>query len=309
MKHLFLFLGTILLLSCHDGIDLSHAGQESRLVVYAFPTSGDTIRITISASQPVGGPVSTLHVEEVRCTTNGRDDRMVHAKDTVEGRFPVSTWYAIGTHRCGDEIRIAVRADGLPEATGTTRIPRPTAIGQATVDTVFYKGNVYTQIRLAFQSAPHTERYAVRVVGLYAPEDADTPPRPEFMEVETTAEPLLNHGSNVELGFGSADDFYHRMYIFDNSTFLHAGTVLHLNVWQQSGIKAHRTQLFTLSEEYFSLLQSLNNTGNNVMASHGMAFAFSSYTNIRGGYGCVGGYSLAETSWMKNGNEKSREGE
>lgn len=309
MKHLFLFLGAILLLSCHDSINIQGFGKESRLVVYAFPTDTDSIRITISASQPTGGSIPALHVTEVCCTTNGHNDRTVHETDTVEGCFPISTWYAISRHRCGDEIHITVRADGLPEAKGTTRIPQPTAIGQATMDTVFYKGNLYTQIRLNLPSARHQSRHAVRVVGWYAPEDADIPPRPEFMEVETTAEPLLNHGSNVELGFSSADDFYHRMYIFDNSTFLFSGAVLHLNVWQQSGIKACRAQLFTLSEEYFSLLQSLNNTGNNVMASHGLAFTFSTYTNIRGGYGCVGGYSLAETPWMGGESEKSWEGE
>ena len=210
MKHLFLFLGTILFLSCHDNIDLQRFGKESRLVVYAFPTDTDSIRITISASQPLGGSIPALHVTEVRCTTNGHNDRMVHAKDTVEGRFPVSTWYAIGKHRCGDEIRIAVRAEGLPEATGSTRSPSPTVPEEAALDTVYYKGNLYTQIRLNLPSARHQSRHAVRVVGWYAPEDADVPPRPEFMEVETTAEPLLNHHSNVELGFGSADDFYHR---------------------------------------------------------------------------------------------------
>ena len=61
-----------------------------------------------------------------------------------------------------------------------------------------------------------------------------------------------------------------------------------------------------MSEEYYSLLQSLNNTDNNVMASHGLAFAFSSYTNIRGGYGCIGGYSLAEMPWMGGEGEKSQ---
>ena len=306
MKHLFLFLGTILFLSCHDNIDLQRFGKESRLVVYAFPTDSDSIRITISASQPLGGSIPALHVTEVRCTTNGHNGRIVHAKDTFEGRFPVSTWYAIGKHRCGDEIRIAVRAEGLPEATGSTRIPSPTVPEEAALDTVYYKGNLYTQIRLNLPSARHQSRHAVRVVGWYAPEDADVPPRPESMEVETTAEPLLNHHSNVELGFGSADDFYHRMYTFDNSTFLSSGAVLHLNVWQQPGIKACHAQLFTLSEEYYSLLQSLNNTDNNVMASHGLAFAFSSYTNIRGGYGCIGGYNLAETPWMGGGSEKGR---
>lgn len=109
MKHLFLFLGTILFLSCHDNIDLQRFGKESRLVVYAFPTDSDSIRITISASQPLGGSIPALHVTEVRCTTNGHNGRIVHAKDTVEGRFPVSTWYAIGKHRCGDEIRIGRR--------------------------------------------------------------------------------------------------------------------------------------------------------------------------------------------------------
>lgn len=85
MKHLFLFL------SCHDNIDLQRFGKKSRLVVYAFPTDTDSIRITISASQPLGRSIPALHVTEVRCTTNGHNDRIVHAKDTFEGRFPVST--------------------------------------------------------------------------------------------------------------------------------------------------------------------------------------------------------------------------
>lgn len=82
--------------ACNDSVSLDQLSRHpSKLVVYAFPTEGDTIDITISATYPISGKMPTLDVQTVSCTTNGTADRIVFLGDTiVGGGIPVSRFAA-----------------------------------------------------------------------------------------------------------------------------------------------------------------------------------------------------------------------
>ena len=299
MRSFLLYLiVAISLVSCQDTISLDQIKGKNALVVYAFPTTNDTIIINISASQPIRGNSEGLSITSVRCTTNGIDDLIVDADYTNDSETTVATYYAIGEHSIGDEIQITVNDDNLPTVSARTIIPASKAIEATKIDTTFYKGSLYTRLRLTFEDNESSTYYAVRVVGLYVPEDESTKGRTEFVELETSAEPILNNYSNAELGFGSWNDYYHNMYIFDDSSFKNRSATLHLYTRQKSWLESYKVQLFVLSPEYYRMLKSLNDIKNNNIGSNGLSFMFSTYTNVNGGYGCVAGYSMDETIWQ-----------
>lgn len=300
MRYLLLSLFLIVCsTSCQDRISIDQIEGENRLVVYAFPTTNDTLTIKISASQPIHGEVKQLAIKSVRCTTNGKDDKIIYASENKESGTTVATYYAVGKHQSGDEINLAVSDVNLPEVTARTIIPTSVNIGQTRLDTTFYKGTRYTQLRLSFTDSELSTFYAVRVAGRYVPEDESTKGKTEFAELETSAEPILNFYSNAELEFGSWNDYYHNMYIFDDTSFTNKSAVLHLCTLQKSWIECYKAQLFALSPEYYQMLKSLNEIKNNDIGAKGLSFMFSTYTNVRGGFGCVAGYCMEETKWLK----------
>ena len=289
----------ICLASCQDTISLDQIKGKNTLVVYAFPTNNDTIVIKVSASQPIQGKAEKLSITSVRCLTNGKDDKIVDVGYNDDSGTTVATYYAIGKHQCGDEIQITVNDANLATASAMTIIPASSAIGEVKIDSTFYKGSMYTQIRLTFEDDEPSTYYALRVAGMYVPENESARGLTEFVELETSAEPILNNYSSAEIEFGSWNDYYHNMYIFDDSSFKNKRATLHLYTLQKSWIESYKTQLFVLSPEYYRLLKSLNDIKNNDIGANGLSFMFSTYTNVHGGYGCVAGYCMEETAWKK----------
>lgn len=307
MKRYALYIVLLLnCISCQDRINLGGQRGESRLVVYAFPSDKDTIGIKVSVSRPINGRQTGLNVTDIRCTTNGVDDKIVHICDTVESGFPIAFYHAIGRHSQGDEVRILVEAGGLPSAVSSTLIPRSPVIDGRSEDSTSLKGDFYSRLTLSFRDNNDASFYAVRIKGRHVGEDAGVAPE-EFLEVETSAEPLLNYYSSVSPDFGSWNDYYHHMYIFDDSSFRNASACLHLYVLQRAWIEAYRLQLFALSEEYYRMLKSLNDLKNNSLASYGLSFAYATYSNVQGGYGCVAGYTRVESEWLPDGKNTAGE--
>lgn len=278
----------VALASCQDTIDLDGLQGKSRLVVYAFPTASDTLLIQVSALQPINGTAPVLNLPKVSCSTKGREDQIELVRDTLIQGLPVFTFQAIGHRTYCDNVVIAVKADGYPAATAKTTVPSPTTIGSIITDTVWSNGDVYTQLQITFRDTPQTQYYAVRIKGQNVEDGSE-----ELLEVETSAEPLLNNYSAIRPDFDAWNDYYHKMYIFDDSSFLNNEVTLHLNVLQQSWIASLRPELFVLSDEYYKMLKALNSIRNNDLASYGLSFAFSTYSNVSGGYGCVAGYAKA----------------
>ena len=104
---------------------------------------------------------------------------------------------------------------------------------------------------------------------------------------------------DTELNFGTKNDFYHLMYVFDSSQVASRTVTLHLCVLEQSYTSAYRVELFSLSPEFYHMLKSINDINNNDIGAHGLAFIQPTYTNISGGYGCVAGYGCVKSAWLR----------
>ena len=297
----FILITLCMLTSCGDNIDIRQ-GEPPKFVIYAFPSASDTISITISVTKPAGHntPALSHATISVTCQTNGKADVIMFADSSNVSGLPVLTYYAIGKHKTGDRVRVSVEPashqDGLDltKAWGETQIPKSPSIDSISMDTIFHKEDDYTRFRVAFHKTHGVQYYAVRVKGMEYFESVDSVSCVSE-EIETSLEPLLNGLTDTELNFGTKNDFYHLMYVFDSSQVTSQAVTLHLCVLEQAYVSAYRVELFSLSPEFYHMLKSINDINNNDIGEHGLAFIQPTYTNIYGGYGCVAGYGCVNS--------------
>lgn len=291
-----------MLASCSDSIGIKQT-ELPKFVIYAFPTVSDTIPITVSVTRPIGQVSSTVKGIRVLCMTNGNEDKVFFDdSDNVSG-ITVLTYYAVGTHNVGDKISISVDCDDRQQqephrAMGSTTIPPMPALDSIRIDTTFHKEDYYTETKISFHKIDGVSYYAARLQGMDYFSESDSTSY-EYKEVETSMEPLLNNLTDAELGFGTKNDFYNQMYVFDPSSLKSNMVTIHLNTVQQIYTRAYSAELYSLTPEYYFMLKSINDIKNNEMGEHGLAFIRPTYTNVHGGYGCVAGYGCVKSKWLK----------
>ena len=167
--NIILTLITFVATACSDNVSLDQLTHNpSKLVIYAFPTEGDTIDITISATYPISGKMPTINIQSLSCTTNGIADRIISLGDSIiDNSIPIMRFAAIGTHSYGGRIDIKVKATDFQEAYGNTVIPQKPTIENVWLETSSFKGSNYPVVRLNMIDNMSTPYYAVRIEGKY----------------------------------------------------------------------------------------------------------------------------------------------
>lgn len=113
------------LVSCKDDFDIQKLQDHSRLVVYCFPTEGDTTLVSVAKSLPVAsvkGNVDTLSREKVDAhiiyKVNGVEQTVKRIANEEEAQlFTRSTnsdvlsqlvgqYYVVGKQKAGDKISL-----------------------------------------------------------------------------------------------------------------------------------------------------------------------------------------------------------
>ncbi len=127
-----LMLLCLALISCKDDFDIQKLQDHSRLVVYCFPTEGDTTLVSVAKSLPVAsvkGNVDALSREKVDAhiiyKVNGVEQTVKRIANEEEAQlFTRSTksdvlsqlvgqYYVVGKQKAGDKISIQVSAPGF----------------------------------------------------------------------------------------------------------------------------------------------------------------------------------------------------
>jgi len=296
MKDLIYTIILILVFSsCHDKIDLGKMSSNGKLVVYCFPCSGDTIAIKVSRSMPTNtASFDSLKIENVKCTI---DDQSlpVFYKGRDDYRLPTYSFYAVGKASVGSKVELQIQAKGLPVVSSVAILPPIPEITKTDIDTVYSKGEWFTQLKLTFKNPHERACYAVRVIRVEQYQD-ETNER--IMPLNVDGEPLLNNNSDSNVDFDTSNDYYHDMYVFDNSQIADSAYTLHLNVQHSAYAQCYRAQLFRITSDYFKFLKSINDIENNSMSNYGMSLMTPTFTNIANGIGILGAYSIAETEWL-----------
>lgn len=320
---------TFLFAACDHPVSILDIEAESELVVYAFPTTDDEYLVNVSLTRPTAGQVGTLDDVSVECTTNGRPDEVtfVHAENHFG--MPMATYRVKGEHHNGDQISISVKASSLGrnrEATASTTIPSLTPMEVTSVDTIYSDG---AKLRfLLHASLPLTEAesyYATRLTSVShepyfddfdpdnyygsKPSDLDevyhesdwmnfSPTRYSHLHIYPSLEPLLNHYSDLNLD--PWDEYYKCMYFFTSDDVRSSSqgdsqgrVVLHLQTDLPNRPEYIDVQFYTLSREYYLMLRHLNDQLSNELAESGLAQTYSTYSNVRGGFGCVAAYACS----------------
>ena len=58
-------------------------------------------------------------------------------------------------------------------------------------------------------------------------------------------------------------------------------------------------QLYHLTPEMYRYVKSINDIDNNDLAQFGLTMLQPTYSNVHGGIGVVGAYSVSESGWMQ----------
>lgn len=317
-----------LLASCDRPIEILDIRCESELVVYAFPSTDDEYLLTVSLSRPTAGhaAVEGLNLTSVESTTNGRPDDVTLLHEETHYGMPMAIYRVKGEHHSGDKISISVKDANGRSASASTIIPVTTPMDVTRIDTV-ETASGGSQLRILEHFTPQTSAkeiayYATRLTtvwdtgddndynnGFYDPDNVfhenymytysrvhyiDVPINPAF-------EPLLNRYNDLDLD--AWNEYYAYMYFLSTDDILrssqaegltHGGIDLHLNIsslWQQMDYLD--VQFYTLSPEYYLMLRHINDQLSNELAEVGLSQTFSTYSNVRGGLGCVAAYTCS----------------
>lgn len=285
------------LASCDDKIDLDKL-DEPCLVVYSFPAPGDSLDIEVSPSQSVGRTNRVLEGLSLTCQVNGMVVPVSFVgTENKESHLSVERYRIHCPLHEGDEVSIHASADSFPSVTSVAIIPSAPDMPELSLDTVYAKGDWYTQIRCRVKNQPQPEFFAIRVMKLRYWIDDEVKILPA--KVETTIEPLLNNYNFGNEGFNTKNEFYHGFYIFDDTGMPDSTYTLRLNIEESGPTIAYSVQFFALTVDFYRYLKSLNDIKSNDFYKYGMSFLRPSFSNITHGVGVLGAYSMVQTDWIK----------
>ena len=253
---LCLMFSLLFLSSCKDDFDVDKLQDTPRLVVYCFPTEGDTTLIAVTRSFPVASFKGDIKVQSqqtvnariiykvngveypVRRIENLQEARLfsTNTSETYLSRF-VGQYYVVGRQKAGDNIDVQVSADGYSSVSASTYIPNRVNIqmGEVRFDEKSSDADSYSRvdkIAATFQDDASTQDYYSVMVKLRQMEGTNRDSLSwvtRAIELSTVGEPLLNKKTKLNDDFGFDDyTFFGNSYIFDDRTINGQSYTLHL---------------------------------------------------------------------------------
>lgn len=303
---IFLFL-TLLVSGCKDDASLESFRQESKLVVYSFPTIGDTTYIHVTRSVPIRDYADSVQLHGVDHAT------VVYTVNDVP--CPVTSlgngYYRVTGHqRAGDNVTLRVKDGSADEVTAHVAIPDTVAVSEVSIrdvklfDEYSSTPEPFNQISVTFTDDAATHSYyAVRVKQSLSYGDTVDESKVSYVPLDTWSESLLSSLSDIDSEFGFSDDYFANFYIFDDTDINGRTYTLHLNVSPYVGLPVdnvfYQVELMRITPEFYHFMQALNQIENDELARGGLSQIRPTVTNVAGGLGLVGGWNGARTEWIK----------
>lgn len=370
---LYLLLIPLVLVSCKDDFDISKLQDSPRLVVYSFPTEGDTTLIAVTKSVPIvvakgdRYALSNLPVDaHIIYKVNGTEFPVKRIESEEEARhfcyytgehtfeLMKGQYYAVGHQQAGDHISVEVSAEGFEPVSASTDIPEKmkvqiddikvrdwndsssVSMNQMEVSLAdegsskdYYSVKV-NKIQMAGEAIcmnKHSDmgKDYVDTIRVYTYRDyrdkAEEYPNgiwnfdslflmKEEQTIDTDKEPILNKQTKLDedLGFDGYEFFYNS-YVFDDRLFNGKKYTLHLglvnsksfntyfsNFWDPLYGFTYIVELYKLTPEYYRYLSAVNSAKSNSWAEAGIMQVTPTYSNVKGGFGVVAGFSVNTVS-------------
>ena len=319
-KAVSLMLLCLALVSCKDDFDIQKLQDYPRLVVYCFPTEGDTTLVGVTKSLPVAsvkGYVDALSREKVDAhiiyKVNGVEQTVKRIANEEEAQlFTRSTksdvlsqlvgqYYVVGKQKAGDKISIQVSAPDFSSVSASTYIPEKVEVELGDVKLEMKSSDGYNPITIdrveaVFHDNPSSEDYYSVKLKLQTKEATQS------QMLLTVNEPLLNKRTKLDDDFGMDDyEYFDNAYIFNDRTIKGKSYTLHLDTYSYSYYHSfysfsYVVDLYKVTPEYYRFLKSINDAQSNSWADVGLMQVTPTYSNVKGGFGVVAGYNISSVS-------------
>lgn len=308
------------LVSCKDDFDIQKLQDYSRLVIYCFPTEGDTTLVSVAKSLPVAsvkGNVDILSREKVDAhiiyKVNGVEQTVKRIANEEEAQlFTRSTnsfvlsqlvgqYYVVGKQKAGDQISLQVSAQDFSPVSAATYIPEKVGVELGDVKLEMKSSDGYNSITIdrveaIFHDNPSSEDYYSVKLKLQTKETSQS------QMLLTENEPLLNKRTKLDDDFGmDYYEYFGNAYIFNDRTINGKTYTLHLDAFSNSYHQSYDSfsyivDLYKVTPEYYRYLKSINDAQSNSWADVGLMQVTPTYSNVKGGFGVVAGYNISSVS-------------
>lgn len=312
-----LMLLCLTLISCKDDFDIQKLQDYPRLVVYCFPTDGDTTLVAVARSLPVAsvkGYIDALSREKVDAhiiyKVNGVEQTVKRIANEEEAQlFTRSTnssvlsqlvgqYYVVGKQKAGDKISLQVSAPDFSSVSASTYIPEKVGVELGDVKLEMKSSDGYNTITIdrieaVFHDNPSSEDYYSVKLKLQTKEASNS------QTLLTENEPLLNNRTKLDDDFGMDNyEYFDNAYIFNDRTINGKTYTLHLDVhsnYSSYGF-SYVVDLYKVTPDYYRFLKSINDAQSNSWADVGLMQVTPTYSNVKGGFGVVAGYNISSVS-------------
>ena len=312
-----LMLLCLTLISCKDDFDIQKLQDHPRLVVYCFPTDGDTTLVAVARSLPVAsvkGYIDALSREKVDAhiiyKVNGVEQTVKRIANEEEAQlFTRSTnssvlsqlvgqYYVVGKQKAGDKISLQVSAPDFSSVSASTYIPEKVGVELGDVKLEMKSSDGYNTITIdrieaVFHDNPSSEDYYSVKLKLQTKEASKS------QTLLTENEPLLNNRTKLDDDFGmDSYEYFDNAYIFNDRTINGKTYTLHLDVhsnYSSYGF-SYVVDLYKVTPDYYRFLKSINDAQSNSWADVGLMQVTPTYSNVKGGFGVVAGYNISSVS-------------
>lgn len=305
--------------SCTYYTPLDEVNEPSRLVLYCYPGNGENTVVRLSRSLPVGSknaPAFSPEKAEVHFFLNGEEQPLQWTDDSLPG-IPAQSFYRPGRLNERDLVRITAAADGMKAVTSSTAVPKPFLADSIRMERKPSDPGKL-QFRIHFTDRKDTDNYyAVRVEnkqihnlnGNYNEWIYD-------LHFDLEKEPLLNTNTGLDDILMREENYYQNLYFWDDTRISGKSYTLRLttnympdseDTYDSPEGEVHavykyqyRISLYSLSEEFYKYLKSMNDQHNNELGKTELAPIRATYTNVTNGIGLVGGCRFTQTQWLDN---------
>ncbi len=319
LPHILLPVCIGLLSSCTYHFELDDVGASQKLVLYSYPGSGDTTIVHLSRSLPVsqkGELGRGLKGADVRLSVNGEAVSLAWTDDSIPG-VPAQSYYAVKTYENGDKVSITAAVEGMKTVSSATVVPSRFPLTSIKLALKDGKPN-QRQFRIHFtDNALTKDYYALKVERKQQFwNDSKYSEESSSLTLNLDDEPLLNTSSGLDDILMVENEFYRNLYYWDDTKIQGKSYTVRLNTNYETdyeddfitpdGVEhikyqvKYRISLYSLSEEFYKYLKSLNDQKNNGLGNSELAPIRSTYTNVINGIGVVGGCRMLQTEWIDN---------
>lgn len=302
----------MLLASCREEYVLNYKDSKNENVIYCIPSNyTDTLLIQIMQTQNLNSSIDYIKDWKDSISINVTiNDKDFSVKDKVEinPENNGSYFYLNKSLKSGDYISLNININDI-EYKGNTNIPSPFPFINSKLEYVpRHYNKSLNHYLIVFKDYKEEENfYGIRIlrrVTALLEEGEKVFIQPVSLILDD--EPLLNNGLGLDNIFDMSNQFFQKIYTF-NDRFINGNEyIMHLDfpVYKpDKGILIEKEEyklfLYSLSKDLYRYIISTNNIYNNDLGNIGLAPIHKRYTNIENGAGFVGGCHIYETEWEK----------